>query len=138
MTGKNSSTDYVALAGIALVGFAAWKLADLFKGDDDASDSSRPPGTQTLTDVQVKSIADAIDWAFRGVAEDEGEVIRQLMKANTAVDVWAITKAFGSRRLLFGLSGPFTLPAAVSQYLSASDIERINADYRAKGINFAF
>jgi hypothetical protein len=138
MTKSNGSPDLVAYAGLGLLALAAWKFADLFSGPEEADDAPPPNIGPTLTRLEVLSIADALDWAFRGVTEDEGEVVRQLTKARNDRDIFEIVKAFGSRRLLFGLSGPYTLPAAVSVYLSANDIATINADYRAKGMAYSF
>lgn len=92
----------------------------------------------TLSPQQLAAMAEAIEWAFHGLTEDEAEVIRQIGKVNVCKDLQALIVAFGQRRVsVFGI-GPYSLPSAVSTYLSASDIDAINTDLARKGINFRF
>lgn len=111
--------------------------------------SSAPPGPDeqsnanctdpaTLSPQQLAAIAEQIEWALRGVTEDEGEVIRQIAKVNNCKDLQMLIVAFGQRRVTVLGTGPFSLPSAVSTYLSTSDIDAINSDLQRKGINFRF
>lgn len=111
--------------------------------------SSGPPGPDeqsnanctepaTLSPQQLAAMAEAIEWALHGLTEDEAEVVRQIGKVNVCKDLQSLIVAFGQRRVTVLGTGPFSLPSAVSTYLSASDIDAINTDLARKGINFRF
>lgn len=108
------------------------------------AEESECSGPYTLSKAQALSIADSIHAAVYGTTEDESEVTRLLMLANTDGDICRLITSYGTRRLQFGL-GPYNLPQVVTQYLSESAgwgqgsyIDVINADYAAKGIRYRF
>lgn len=132
----------VVMGGIGLAILDGISKADSFlfgegePGADQAKPSAPTGQKQTLTDLQVKSIADILDMDMNHNAfTDQDEVVRQLIKPNNDADVQAIIKAYGTRRGYF-FSGPWTLPARVTDQIDADLIANVNASYSDARINY--
>jgi len=132
--------------GLGLLVLIPW-IKKLTPGPDDegAESVNCGPGPFTLSEIQARSIADTVDAAVSDVVEDEEAVLRALTQVRTDGDVCMIIKAYGSRRVAFGI-GPYNLPQVVSMYLNervsifspTTYIDAINEDYSSKGISFRF
>lgn len=152
---KHTWAIYAALAiagGLALKSF----FGGLFGHGDDGGTStpggsSNPGGDQppapetdvppTLTAVQAGILADQIEAAIWGTSifgdwtEDEDLVIAAITQCQNDADVRVLMNAYGLRGSILD---KLNLPNTVDQYLSASDIAAINADFAGKGIKLRF
>jgi hypothetical protein len=82
-------------------------------------------------------ICDGIEAAATGFTEDEARIVQLLQRANRDGDVCRLLTVYGSRQI--GAAGvPYTLVELVTTYLSAADIQAINDNWSAKGIQYAF
>jgi len=140
------ASEWVIPVGVVALGY--YVVSQLFGSDAppdpshgggghvDAGDEDARPAT--FSESQAVTYADAIFQALRFFTEDEGAVVRTMLRAEVDADVRLLINAYGSRALNFGYLNRLTLPEAITAYLSASDIAAINDGYRAKGINFQF
>lgn len=97
----------------------------------------------SYTDSQYSSYADSLynSMRYSMIDDDYPEAERILKLMNNQLDVLLLIEAYGTRtEHHFGIpvDGPKTLPEQVRDDLSDSRIQRINADYQAKGIDFRF
>lgn len=139
--------------GVLLVAFAVAKKFGLF--DTDRREEPRlppenepPPVTiaPTITKQAARHLADTIfaaiygsgDFTTGSTGEDEEAVIAALVQAQNDADVLAIMDAYGVRSGTWSWSGDLDLTGAVNTFLSRSDIEAINMNYRDKGIQILF
>lgn len=98
----------------------------------------------TITRQAARLLADGIysalygsgGWATGSVDEDEGAVIALLAQTNNDADVLLVIDEYGIRGWLW--TGEYNLPGAIARYLSASDIQEINAGFAQRGINLRF
>ncbi len=95
------------------------------------------PGPFTLSDGDARAIADSIEEAATGFTEDEDEIVRQLTRARTDGDVCRLVRTFG-RRSVGTLWITYNLPQLVTAYLSDDEVDAINTNYQAKGIQYRF
>lgn len=118
------------------------KVLGIFSDANDPGSRPYPnPGgaPRVLTDAQLRGYADSIEAALYGFwnwTEDEAEVVRILSGIPTDQDMVALVNVYGTRGT--ALLPSITLPAAVSAYLSPSDISTINAALSARGMQFRF
>ena len=92
----------------------------------------------TLSTFQLAAIADALDNELNlTLWTTDATVVDLLKKPHNDADVYGLVKAYGQRRGRLW-TGPFSLPARVSDQLDTSDIAEVNGDYSAKGIGFTF
>ena len=134
------------LRTLAILGAVVWGASKVFGilGRDvlppvpPARDDSSPA---TLTAAQVATMADQIEAAIYGSGlfslpwEDEAQVVDLCQMCQTTRDVILLVNAYGTRGTWLDKK---TLPQAIRAYLSDADISAINADFQAKGIQFAF
>lgn len=106
-------------------------------GDVTAAGEDMRPAT--FTRAEAMGIASNIAAGLYGIGgEDEATVVRDLKKCLVTADVRLVVNAYGERALVLGWFVVRNLQQAVALYLAPSDIEAINADYRAKGIKYSF
>lgn len=132
----------VALGAAAL--YAAWRLfGPEPQPDPYFTEDMEPP---TFTRQQARLAAEGIFAAIYGdggfwtgnTAENEAAVIAILKTCRNTSDVFLVIDAYGIRGGSWSWSGEMNLPAAITQYLSASDRQEVNDYYAAHGIEIAF
>lgn len=110
--------------------------------DVDVPDLDAP----TWTRQQARTVADAIYAALYGsggfwtgsTTEDERAVVDLLKQVNTNGDAALLVDEYGVRGSSWSLTGDLNLPAALTAYLSPSDLAEVNADYREREIAWAW
>ncbi len=139
---------YVGAGLYALNKFDSWFGND-GDGEGQADPATEPYVTEsprTMSDAQVRVLVDRIFGAIYGdgsfwagrTGENEGDVFAAMLVPRTEGDVVALINEYGVRGGLWSLSGPMNLPATLRTYLSAAMLNRLNADYVSRGINFRF
>lgn len=139
--------------GVLLVAMAVANKFGLFERDRREDPRLGPGNTPkdvdqepTLTKQAARHLADTIFAAIYGsgdlttgsTGEDEEAVIAALVQAQNDADVLAIMDAYGVRSGTWSWSGDLDLTGAVTTFLSRSDVEAINSNYRDKGIQILF
>jgi hypothetical protein len=121
--------------GIVYLAYLAAKKLGLV-GNTGAEDTGCV-GPYTLSTLDARMICDGIEAAATGFTEDEARIVQLLQRANRDGDVCRLLTVYGSRQI--GAAGvPYTLVELVTTYLSAADIQAINDNWSAKGIQYAF
>lgn len=139
-----------ALAGVGILMLVKSVGRSLGLGPDEQPDPLLPggldPGTvtvpPTLTAEHARVLAETIYVALYGdgtlwsgnATEDEQVVIGALAQCRNDADVLLLIDRYGNRSGLFALTGSMGLIAALREYLSARDIEEVNATWRTAGI----
>ena len=100
----------------------------------------------TLTRPAARVIADTIFGAIYGsggfwagqTTENEAAVIAALAFCMNDADVLLVIDEYGSRSGTWSLSGDLDLPATITRYLSAANIQDINEGFARRGIQLRF
>jgi hypothetical protein len=98
---------------------------------------------QTKTDAEWKVIADQIynDLRYSAISDNKGDAGYQVARVKNDTDFWILFKYFAKRReYLFGIpSGSLmNLQQFINSNLAKSEINKINDNYKRKGIKFSF
>jgi len=110
---------------------------------DKQVDESKAVIKQTKTDTEWKAIADQIyaDLRYSALDDNKGDAGYQVARVKNDTDFWLLFKYFAKRReYLFGIpSGSLmNLQQFIVSNLAKSEIDKINDNYRRKGIKFRF
>ena len=113
------------------------------ESDPEVDPATIPPLTApTWTLEQAQAAALRIYGAIYGsgefwngqTGEDEQAIVDTLLTVNTDGDAALLVQVYGRRTGRWAWSGPLTLPAALREYLSASDLQTVNDAYTERGI----
>lgn len=135
--------------GIGLYALGNWLGVWKKPGDeplvdpDDVNVELVPP---LMSRAYARTLADRIYSAIYGsggfwggsVPEDEQAVVDALLEVNTTGDAALLVDEYGVRGGVWTLTGDLDLPGAIRTYLSASDIETVNTDYRRRNIEWSW
>lgn len=140
---KQINSDYILPVGLVALGFAVLDRVlpapEEPPGPGDGSVGDPEEQEPTLTFERMQQLADIIDQALlqNPWGEDEQAAMNALWECRNDADVAGLIAVFGNRS-----EGPlfpsFTLPGAVSYYLSDVDKYILNAGLRALGITYTF
>lgn len=97
----------------------------------------------TLTPSQIAAMANALQTAMDGYGTDYGAVLNQLVKLRNDLDILALNKSFGVRKINSGRGNPAadfegTLGQCLTDELSDTRIGEVNMMLAKKGIKFRY
>lgn len=100
--------------------------------------AANDPRPATFTIAQAVALANGFFAAVYGgfFGEDEAVMVHILQQCKVGSDVAMLMNAYGTRETVATME--LDLSGAVINYLSADDIAKVNANYRAKSIPFQF
>lgn len=100
----------------------------------------------TQTDAQFASWSNALVTAMSGCSTDHATLENIFSALNNDADVYKLIAVFGSQSISgcevlwinWTSGGTYSLPAAISTYVSASEKGTLNAILASKGISYVF
>lgn len=143
---KNSAWMIVGLIALLLLVLFAWKrilrFVDTLKARQEAADLKAEinPANLSYTASNYKAFADTIKSAFDGAGTDESTIYNTIKKMHNREDLLQLIIAYGTREISKFPFGTFagSLPATISEEMTAEEITRINSILSDKGINYQF
>ncbi len=143
-----------AVAGVAIGTYAIYKKVKNMKAlrdskkevDDINADLNKEiqKGMKpTLPASQVSGIANNLKTAFDGYGSDFDMILKNLVKVNNQLDLLAVIKAYGVRKVSSGRGNPSpdfegTLGQTLAEELSATELQAVNMMLAKKGIKNRF
>jgi CarboxypepD_reg-like domain len=113
--------------------------------NDQAIDSSLAAAlavaSPTYSDADYAGFADSIYTTITSLIFQGSTVTNILKQMQNDTDILKLQKAYGTRKKCFALGfgcTPQILPGAITDALSNSEIQSVNADYQTKGMAFKF
>jgi hypothetical protein len=100
----------------------------------------------TQTDAQFASWSNALGTAMSGCTTDHSTLENIFSSLNNDADVYKLIAVFGSQTMSgcevlwinWTSGGTYSLPAAISTYVSATEKTALNAILASKGISYVF
>lgn len=111
--------------------------------EDDLAKLKKAGKKQTLSQSDIAGIANNLKTAMDGYGTDFDMILKNLVKVNNQVDLLAVIKSFGVRKISSGRYSPApdfegTLGQALAEELSAKELGAINSMLAKKGIGQRF
>lgn len=139
------------LAAIAIIGYSVYKKVNSVINPTDSKkevDAAKAEvkaleakgEKRTLSDVQLKTLANQIQTALNGMTEDEAAVYRAFTSVKTNIDVLNLIAAYGTRQTGYWYWSYFTgtLPSSIAHYFDVAEVKALNDMLAKKGIKYRF
>ena len=97
----------------------------------------------TLSASQVSGIANNLKTAMDGYGSDFDMILKNMVKVNNQIDLYAVIKAYGVRKISSGKGNPSpdfegTLGQTLAEELSGTELQALNGMLAKKGIKNRF
>lgn len=147
----------IGIATVAAVGISAYLIYKKIKNIQATKDAKKEVGDiendldklkklgkkQSITNSEVAGIANNLHTAMNGYGTDYDAILKNLVKVNNQVDLLAVIKNYGVRKLSSGKLNPApdfegTLGQAFSEELTSQQLNGVNSMLAKKGITQRF
>lgn len=147
----------IGVAAVAAVGFSAYLIYKKIKNIQATKDARKEVGDiesdldklkklgkkQSLTNSEITGIANNLKTAMDGYGTDFDAILKNLVKINNQVDLLAVIKAYGVKKLSTGKLNPTpdfegTLGQAFTEELNSQQLSAVNSMLAKKGITQRF
>lgn len=155
MQNKDNSKTYLIIGGLILVYFAGDKI---FKALGLSTDKSKKEEIKAIDNSYQAAIAaqkptkSGGEWAqianiiyedlkYTSLDDNKKDAIYQCARAKNDADVWTLIKFFDERQeyaFNIPLGDKKSLPVFITTNIDRGEIDKLNDNYRRKGIKYRF